>query len=181
MATTATTEVANKEAGGLPQLDFTTFEEQIVWLFLSFIVLLVIVSKVALPRVTKVLEEREERIAGDLDKAETQRRDADETKAAYEASLATARAEAQAVMAEAKAQIQKDMAKAQSELDAKLNAEAANAEAAIRAAKDKALEGLGDMAKDITRDLAEKLAGVDASDADINKAVENALNSAKGA
>jgi F-type H+-transporting ATPase subunit b len=181
MATTATTEVAGKDAGGLPQLDVSTFEEQIVWLFLSFFALYFIVSKVALPRVTKVLEEREERIAGDLDKAETQRRKSDEIKAAYEEALASSRAKAQTVIADSKATLQKDMAKAQSELDAKLNAKAAKAEAAIKAAKDKALMGLGDVAREITYDMAQKLAGVDVSDKDIASAVDSALGKAKGA
>ncbi len=75
----AHTEVAHKEAG-LPQLNIATFEEQVVWLFLTFIVLFVIVSRLVLPRVTKVLEEREERIANDLDTAERLRKDAEDVR-----------------------------------------------------------------------------------------------------
>lgn len=176
----AQTEVAAQGAG-LPQLNIATFEEQVVWLFLTFIVLFVIVSRAVLPRVTKVLEEREERIANDLDTAERLKKDAEDVKNAYEEAVAKARKQAQETILGAKEKIQADIAKAQADLDAELSARAAEAEARIAKAKDEALADVGDVAAEVAGELVSKLAGLDSGDAAVSKAVEAALSTRKGA
>ncbi|TNE61609.1 MAG: F0F1 ATP synthase subunit B' [Alphaproteobacteria bacterium] len=176
----AHTEVAEQK-GGLPQLNLATYEEQIIWLIISFAVLFLIVSRAVLPRVTKVLEEREERIATDLDTAERLRKDAEEVKASYEAAVAEARRKAQELILGAKDAIQADIAKAQAELDAELGKKADEAEARIAKAKDEALAGISEIATGAAVDIMAKLAGVEGEDAAVAKAVETALASRKGA
>ena len=175
------TEVADHGQGGLPQFDATTFESQIVWLFLSFIVLFVIVSRMALPRVTKVLEEREERIATDLDTAERLRKEAEDVKDAYEVSVAEARKKAQETILATKESIQADIAKAQAELDATLGAKAAEAEARIEAARAEALAGIDQVAGEVAAALVSKLAGIEVDTKDTTKAAKAALSDVKGA
>ena len=176
----AHTEVPH-ESGGLPQLNVSTFEEQVVWLFLTFIVLFVIVSRLVLPRVTKVLEEREERIAGDLDTAERLKKEAKEVRDAYEEAVALARKKAQETIFGAKEQIQADIAKAQAELDATLSARAEQAEAEIAKARDAALANIGDVASEVATALVSKLAGTSGDEAAVAKAVKAALGDVKGA
>ncbi|WP_262690254.1 F0F1 ATP synthase subunit B family protein [Kordiimonas aestuarii] len=175
------TEVADHGQGGLPQFDATTFESQLVWLFLSFIVLFVIVSRMALPRVTKVLEEREERIATDLDTAERLRKEAEDVKEAYEASVTEARKKAQETILATKESIQADIAKAQAELDATLGAKAAEAEARIDAARAEALAGIDQVAGEVAAALVSKLAGIEVDSKDTTKAAKAALSGVKGA
>ena len=68
---------ANTASGPkLPQLDIVTYSSQIFWLAISFIVLYFLVAKIAMPRIAEVLEERQERIEDDLDKAETLKKEA---------------------------------------------------------------------------------------------------------
>ncbi|NBB96935.1 MAG: F0F1 ATP synthase subunit B', partial [Alphaproteobacteria bacterium] len=43
---------------GMPQLDVTTFSNQIFWLVVAMVVLYFIMSRVALPRVASVLADR---------------------------------------------------------------------------------------------------------------------------
>lgn len=176
----AHTEVAQKEAG-LPQLNIATFEEQVIWLFLTFIVLFVIVSRMVLPRVTKVLEEREERIANDLDAAERLKKDAEDVKNAYEEASAKARKQAQETVLKAKEKIQADIAKAQAELEETLSAKAAEAEARIAKAREEALASVGDVASDVASELVAKLAGIEGDEAAISKAVKSAMPEVKGA
>ena len=57
-------------APGMPQLDFSTFPNQIFWLCVTLVVLYLILSRVALPRIATVLSERHGAIQRDLDKAE---------------------------------------------------------------------------------------------------------------
>lgn len=177
----AQTEVAQAAQGGLPQLDFTTYSEQVAWLFLTFIVLYVLISRVVLPRVDRVLEEREEKIAGDLDQAERLRTEAEEIKTAYEARLAEARSGAQKAALAAKEKVQAEFSKAQNDIDARLLAEAEAAEARIQKTIDEALESLDVVAEDVAATLVSKLTHAEADNAKISKAVKTALAETKGA
>ncbi|MBL4639149.1 MAG: hypothetical protein JKY57_01330 [Kordiimonadaceae bacterium] len=177
----ASTEVPQQ---GLPQLNVIadgSYTNQVAWLVLTFVFLLLIVSRIVLPRVGKVMAEREEKVADDLDTAERQKNEAEKVKAAYEAAVAAARAKAQEAVAGAKDTIQADIAKAQSELDADLGAKAADAEARIKKARDEALSGIDTVAAEVASDMVAKLGGVEADDKAVSKAVKSALDSAKGA
>ena len=68
-AAAAAADGAGKASGGLPQLNITTFPSQIFWLVVTLVVLFLLLSKVALPRIASVLEERADAIADDLDAA----------------------------------------------------------------------------------------------------------------
>ena len=87
----ATQAAAHSGGGGLPQLDAHTFAPQLFWLVLTFVALYFILSKVALPRIGEVLEERADRIARDLGAAQRLKDDTDKALADYEKALADAR------------------------------------------------------------------------------------------
>ncbi|MBL4838174.1 MAG: hypothetical protein JKY34_11425 [Kordiimonadaceae bacterium] len=169
---------------GLPQLNVIadgSYTNQVAWLALTFVFLLLIVSRIILPRVSKVMAEREEKVADDLDTAERQKSEAEKVKSAYEAAVAAARAKAQEVVAGAKDTIQADITKAQSDLDADLGAKAADAEARIGKARDEALAGIDAVAAEVAADMVAKLGGVEADGKAVSKAVKSALDSVKGA
>ena len=176
----AYTEVPAQKDGGLPQLDFATFEEQLVWLFLSFILLFVIVSRFALPSISKVLVEREERIADDLDRAERLKREAEEVRTNYEEASAASRKNAHDLVLGAKDDIQADIAAATKKLDSELGAKAEEAEALIAKAKADALAGIDTIATDVAADVIAKLGGESADENAVKAAVESALVSVKG-
>ena len=177
-------EAAGEAAGGgLPQLNVIadgSFTNQIFWLVLTFFTLFFIVWRVVLPRVTLVLGEREERIAGDLDTASRLKAEVEEVKSAYEAAVAGARAKAQAIVLGAKDTIQADVAKAQADLEGKLNAKTEAAEARIASAQSEALESVGDVATEVATDLVAKLGGIDVEAKAVKVAVKTALKNAKG-
>lgn len=179
----APTEVA-EQAAGLPQLNVIadgTFTNQIAWLALTFLVLFFVVSKLVLPRITRVLGEREEKVAGDLDTADRLKTEAEEVRAQYEASLTDARAKAQKLILGTKDTIQADAAKAQAKLDEKLAEKAAEAEAAIAKARTEALKSIDAVATEVATDLIAKLSGAEAQGKDVKAAVKSALKDVKGA
>ncbi len=123
MASDAQTAAAAHASGGLPQIDFTTWPSQIVWLVITFVLLYFIMSVFALPRIQSTLEERQDTIANDLDLAAEYDRKAFEAEAAYKASLEKARAEARRIsdknQEEIKAQLDVALAEAETVISEK--------------------------------------------------------------
>ena len=93
MATEAT-DAAGKaaESAGMPQLDFSTFPNQIFWLVVTLVVIYLVLSKVALPRIASVLAERQGTITNDIAAAEDLKAKAAEAEEAYNKAIADARA-----------------------------------------------------------------------------------------
>ncbi|MGH6952803.1 MAG: F0F1 ATP synthase subunit B', partial [Alphaproteobacteria bacterium] len=89
----------------MPQLDSATFPSQLVWLAITFVALYLVMWRVALPRVAEVLEGRRRRIDDNLERAGTLKDEAKAVLAAYEKTLAEARAHAQASLAAAGAEL----------------------------------------------------------------------------
>jgi F-type H+-transporting ATPase subunit b len=145
----------------MPQLDISTFVPQIFWLAVSFAVLYVLMSRVALPRMAAILEMRAGRIEGDLKEARKLKAEADAAVAAYEQSLASARAAAQAEIAGTNARINAEQDRRRQDMEASLSAQAATAEARIRAIRDAAMSDLQIVAADVARTMASKLTGTD--------------------
>ena len=84
-------ETAAEAAPGMPQLDFSTFPNQIFWLVVTLVVIYLVLSRVALPRIASVLAERSGTITNDLATAEELKLQAVEAEKAYQQALADAR------------------------------------------------------------------------------------------
>ncbi|WP_425091702.1 F0F1 ATP synthase subunit B' [Tropicimonas sp. S265A] len=146
MATDATDAAAS--APGMPQLDFSTFPNQIFWLVITLVVIYLVLTKVALPRVASVLAERSGTITNDLAAAEELKLKAVEAEEAYNKALADARAEAQKIVAEAKAEIQADLDVATQKADAEIAAKAAESEKAIAEIRENAVQSVTEVANE---------------------------------
>jgi F-type H+-transporting ATPase subunit b len=144
----------------MPQLDVALYPPQLIWLIISFVLLYLAMARVALPRISEVLEKRRDRIDGDLDKATSLKNEADEALAAYEQSMAEARTQALAVIKKASDRLAEDSAARHAELSTTMAQQAEAAEAAITRAKENALADISGIAEDITRQIAAKLIGI---------------------
>jgi F-type H+-transporting ATPase subunit b len=164
-------EHGGEHSGGLPQLNPATFPTQIFWLALTFGALYYLLSKKALPVVAQVLEERQERISRDLSKAASLKEEAEAVMATVDRAMAEARTQAQAVIAETVAAIEADNQAKQSALNAQIADRLREAEARIAAAKEQALTNVRGEAAGIVREIASKLAGIDADPAQAEAAV----------
>jgi len=109
---------------------------------IAFAIVFAFMAKWVLPRVGKVLDERREKIRGDLEKAEQTRRDAEKELADYREKLANAREEANRIIEEARKtaeQLRKDMA-AKAEQESRQTV--AKAQDEIRAERDRVFQEL---------------------------------------
>ena len=166
MAKTETTETTMAEAPpgagqekAFPPLDPSTFAPQLIWLAITFAVLYVIMSRVALPKIGTVIEERRDRIAGDLDQAEQLKKKTEAAIASYEQALAEARAKAHAIAQEARDKLNADMDAERASVDKEIAAKTAEAEARIAASKEQALAHVNEVAVDTASAIVTALIG----------------------
>ncbi len=163
-----------ESATGLPQLDFSTFPNQIFWLLVTLGVLYWMLSRIALPRIAAVLSDRQGAITGDLMAAEEFKQKAKEAEAAYDAALAEARSEAQKIVAANKAEIQKQLDAAIADADAEIAARTAESEKRIGEIRASSEADAKSVAKDVTADLLRAFGG-NVDQGQIDGAVENRL------
>ncbi|MTH64568.1 F0F1 ATP synthase subunit B' [Paracoccus shanxieyensis] len=164
-------------APGMPQLDFTTFGNQIFWLLVVLAVIYWVLSRVALPRIGGVISDRQGAITGDLMAAEEFKQKAKDAEAAYDKALTDARAEASKIVAANKAEIQKELDAAIAHADAEISARAVESEKRIGEIRASAVEDARSVAREVTEALVQNLGGT-ADQAAINAAVDQRLKGA---
>ncbi len=159
----------------MPQLDIATFAPQLIWLAISFILLYVLMAKVALPRVADVLDERTKRIEGNLEKAEILKREAAAAREAYEKAIAESRAKASTLTSQAADRAAKEAAERQHALAATLAEQGREVEQKIAAARATALESTHTIAAEVAREAVRKLLGRDVGPAAAEAAVKSVI------
>ncbi len=159
----------------MPQFDPGVVEPQLVWLLITFGIFYLLMSRLALPRIANVLEERVDRVADDLDQAEALKRESEHVREAREATLAQARAAAAKAVAEATAKARAETEARLAELDAKLAAETGEAQARIAQEKAAALREIDIVAGESCREVVKKLVGEAVAAAAAKKAVREAM------
>ena len=159
----------------MPQLDLAGFPPQIIWLVITFVILWLLMAKVALPRVGTVLEERQKKIDENLDMAENLRNEAQGAIDAYEKSISEAKANARGSVAEAVRQVSETSHIRHAEKGAELAAEIKEAEARIDAAKQEAISGIQEAAATVASSAAQKLIGASLPSDAVSQAVNTAM------
>lgn len=176
-AAEASADIADNANVGMPQLDPSSYANQIFWLIVTLVVIFWALSRIALPRISAVIANRQDAITGDLMAAEDLKQKATEAEAAYEKALAEARTEAQKIVAANRAEIQADLDAAIARADERIAERSAESEARIAAIRDAALDDAREVARSVTAELVAHFAA-DASPEQINAAVEQNLKGA---
>jgi F-type H+-transporting ATPase subunit b len=170
--TTHTEVPADGHKAVFPPFDSSKFEAQLVWLALTFIILYVVISRMALPRIGEVLEERQDRIQRDMDEANRLKEETDKAIANYEEALATARKKANGIAEETRAKLKAEIDAEQQAVEDKINKKAESAENRIAKAKEEAFGEVSKIAQSTTATIVEKLVGTKPSDQDIEQALK---------
>ena len=160
---------------GFPPFDPSTFSSQIIWLVISFGVLYLLMSRMALPKIATVLEERHDRIADDLDQAEQFRSQTDEAITAYEKALAEARDEAHKIAQATRDELQAETDRQRQEVEGELAAKIADAESRIKATKEAAMGNVREVAADVAGAVVAQVLGENADTAAVERAVDTEM------
>ncbi len=167
-----------ESSGGLPQLDLATWPNQLLWLLVTFTILYILMSRVVTPRINAVIEDRAEKISGDLAKAREADENAKAMQAQYEQALADARADASDKAREATQAANAKAAASEAELAKKLAKKIATAETKLAGMRDEALANLNDVATEAAQDAVKQLIGMKATKAEVSKQVKAAAKAA---
>ena len=153
----------------MPQLDFTTFIPQLFWLFLSLSFLYFILSKIALPRISDVIEERNDTITDDLDEAKSLSIEAEKVVNELKSKLEDARSSSQKTLMDER---QKNLDKISSErkkFEETISKEISSSEEKINKGKSEALKEASDLAVDIAEEIINNLFVKKVGKKDLNK------------
>lgn len=172
-ATHSSTEPAAHSA--MPQLDLSTYAPQLFWLFVTFIVLYVLMKRLAIPQVGRAIQARRERLDTDLARAAELKAQAETVLANYEKAVATARAEAQSKLRETSERMAAEAAARQRALAETLTQQIEAAEQRIAQTKQQALAEVRGIAADVGRSIVEKLTGAPPDPGRLAAAVDGAL------
>jgi F-type H+-transporting ATPase subunit b len=145
--------------GAFPPFQSQHFPAQLMWLAISFILLYVLMSKLALPRIGSIFAERSRLIGDDIKAAEGLKEEANAAHAAYEKALTEARGRAQSIAAETRAKQASEAAATQQRLEAQLHERLAAAERSIAATRAAAMGNVRAIAADTASAIVERLIG----------------------
>ncbi len=165
MAQAQTTHAATEAHGGahedagFPPFQTETYAGQLLWLAITFVLLYTLLSKLVLPRLTGIIENRRTIIAGNLDEAAAMKTRAEEAGAAYEKALAEAKGRAQALAQETRSKLAAESDAKRKALEADLNKRLSESEATITARKSEAMSHVREIARDTATVIIERLTG----------------------
>ncbi len=149
---------------GLPQLDPSSFESQAFWLILVFVCIYLFFSKKSLPEISKVIENRDERIKNDLDSASVLKEEVESLQQSYESSLKATREQSAALFKDAENFVKikaEDKSKDFHEYSCKKISEL---EDSIEKARIAVMEEMSHIAAGVAIEAAEKIIGIRADE-----------------
>lgn len=158
----------------MPQLVTADFLPQLIWLVITFGALYYIISRMAIPKIGSVIEQRHGRIAADVAEASRLKADTEKAIESYEAALAEARANAHAIVSENRAEMTAEINKEAAALDERLAKKLAEAEVSIAKTRDAAMAQVSGIAQETTAAIVAELLGKKPTKTAVSSAVSSA-------
>jgi F-type H+-transporting ATPase subunit b len=173
--TTAHTEADGGHKAPFPPFQKDTFASQLVSLLVAFVALYLIVSRIALPRVGSLLDERANTIEGDLAAAQKLKDESDAALKSYESDLAAARSRAQAIGAETREKLNAASEAERKTLEERLSVKLADAEKTIASTREAAMSNVRGIAAEAAAAIVQRLTGLTPDGGSVNSAVDASL------
>ena len=166
------TSLANQ--AGLPQLNFETYPSLIFWSVLSLITLYLLMSRLVTPKVSEVLNFREQNIQNNLLKAKSLKEEADKIIDKIKIEQDTARSEARNLIEKSIAINKEILEKQSQEISEKINKKINDAVKEIDKEKIKKVSELLDNSSSVAEKIINKVADLQVDKKELNKLVKEA-------
>lgn len=157
-----------------PPFDAKNFPSQILWFVIAFGAFYMLMSRVALPRLKAVIDERAGKIDGDLAAAQKMQDEARQAAAAYEKTLAEARARSKELAQETQAKVKAEQDAKRLAIESDLDQKLKTAEVQIAETKAKAMASVGQIANEAASAIVEHFTGQPADPTAIATAIAEA-------
>jgi F-type H+-transporting ATPase subunit b len=154
-----------------PPFDPVNFAPMLIWLSLSFGLLYLLMSKIALPRVESILHTRAHKITKAIAEAHAFRARSEEAAAAHDKTIADAKAKALALAQETHARLTAETEAKRVALEAELNARLAASETQILEMKAKAMGNVETIASEAAAAIVQRITGRPADPKTIARAI----------
>ena len=144
---------------GMPQLDSTYWVSQAFWLMLFFTLLYLALSKLFIPKIKDVIDDRENKIKDDLDEAQKLKNVAEKKLNEYELSIENTKKEVQKILFESKKKLNSEMQNKKRNFEKEIEAEIENAEKEIENFKKDSLKSISVISEEMTSKVIEMISG----------------------
>lgn len=168
----------NHEGGGMPQLNSESFPSQVFWLFVTFGVFYIIISRFVAPQLAQIKDERNVCIRDDQAEAQSLKSAAEEALAAYTESLEEARKIARQIIDQTQTDIAQNAEQEKQELNLRLTQMTNQAHEDLISQKQDTLEHLQEISHDVTLRVIEALIGKKPTEKTVEKAVKHTIKEA---
>lgn len=142
---------------------------------IAFIVIWIVLAKLAWPSILGMMDERQKKIQDDLDAAAAAKESAEKSRREYEADIAAARHEADEIIAQAKREAEAERSRIMAKAQADAAATVAKAHDAVNSERRKAMIELSGSVVDLSVEIASKIIGNDLSEETQRKLAEKYL------
>tara|TARA_B100000315_G_C14457011_1_gene531896 strand:+ start:464 stop:940 length:477 start_codon:yes stop_codon:yes gene_type:complete len=153
-------------------MEFADYFPQIAWSIFAFSTLYFLMAKLALPRITNILESRQRRLDQDLELAEKLRDEATAALAGYESLMAAAHAKTEIILLEARETLQRETVQRLDALKAQLESKVTESERRIQNIMAQAVDEVVVAASVSARSGVKKLIGLEVSEEQARAAVD---------
>jgi F-type H+-transporting ATPase subunit b len=162
----------------MPQLSQLSevYLSQFLWLAIALGFIFFVIARGMVPKIQSTVDQREAKIADDLEAAQKAREAADETEATWRTRMDVARAEAARLGQEAKEASARDTEARVREAADKINVKVESAQGQLRDAVRSARDEIESVAAEATKEMIVRLTGVQVGEAEAAAAVKAELN-----
>jgi F-type H+-transporting ATPase subunit b len=155
----------------MPQLQPNDFAPQLFWLLITFTLLYLALSRVALPRIEKVLGTRSGRVADDRNGARQAQQESEKAMQRYEGELEGAKSKGQGILRAHRERLDRELAEKRSDLDRRIGEKNAATETTVQALLDKAKGDMEAITSTVVGDIVKSLSGIDANADEVKNAI----------
>jgi F-type H+-transporting ATPase subunit b len=160
----------------MPHLDISSFPSQIFWLIVSVLTMYFIMNTFIVPKIAKTIDERNDKIDGNIQIAEDFKNQAENIRNEYEIKLAEAKKTGQLKIEESNKELENFITQKENEFNKKFNAKLKESEEKIKSQKEEILSDLENLSTNISDNIIEKFGIENISNDNINKEVKNIIN-----
>ena len=161
------------ESGGMPQLDPEFWVSQIFWLILTFGILLIVLSKFILPKISDNLETRKSQVMDNLELAENQRNESEDKLKEFDNIILKSKIDAKNLFNESRKKLLEDINSKRQKLEEEIDKEVKIVEEEIEELKKKSPEKINKIAIDTSADLINQLIGANVNNSSITAIVSD--------